>query len=252
MDRILACIDRSAYLNSVCDHAGWFASDPEVGVEVLHVRETTPTGSALGGEASATALLDHAVSRLREEGVGPITRAQEMGSFIGIASETNATLIVMGKRGDGKESERERLGSGVDAMIRATTTPICLTSKVFLPLHRALVLLDADLAHRAAVEFIVSQARVAALTMDVVVVHFADVDPAPKIEWARSMLLNSRASVYGLQAEGLDQAVARYMESRAADLVVVSRAVIASAPSERIQQIAERGVWGIRTPVLIC
>lgn len=37
--RVLACIDGSAYANSVCDHAAWMAGRIEAAVEVLNVVE---------------------------------------------------------------------------------------------------------------------------------------------------------------------------------------------------------------------
>jgi nucleotide-binding universal stress UspA family protein len=160
---VLACVDNSSYANGVCDHAGWFASDPDVGVEVLHVVEGSPGNGT-------QSLIDDAVSRVREQGVGPITSAKVEGTFLEVASQWDADIIVMGKRGDDSAADRERLGANIDPMVRATETPVCLTPKVFLPIHRALILLDADITHRRAVEFVKSQARLAGLTMDALIV----------------------------------------------------------------------------------
>jgi nucleotide-binding universal stress UspA family protein len=253
MARVLACIDGSSYTNSVCDHAGWFASDPEIGVEVLHVVE--PRGEEHAPSASPTSgdpLVASAVRRLREEGVGPVTSAAVAGDFVGVAVGRGAMVIVMGKRGASGDTERRRLGSSVDAMVRATHTPICLTSKLFLPIHRGLLLLDADLSHRSAVEFALAEPRLADLPIDVVVMAGADEDPGAKVKWAQGALNTESADVFPLPAEGLDDAVTRYMESRAADLIVVSRTVIAPDPLARLGRIEDRGLWGARTPVLIC
>jgi nucleotide-binding universal stress UspA family protein len=257
MADVLACIDHSAYANGVCDHAGWFASDPDVGVEVLHVdapSDAGPNTQALDGsrEVSTRQLLDRSVARLREEGVGPLSSAALAGRFVEIATQRGAAVIVMGKHGEGSAAQRHSLGSNVEAMVRATSTPICLTSKLFLPIHRALVLLDADTAHRTAVEFVISQARLSALRTDIVVVAAPGEDPDPKVTWARSALGEPRGNVLSLVAEGLDDAVAQYMEAGAADLVIVSRAVVTPAPGSRLNRIEERGLWGNRTPVLIC
>lgn len=246
MADVLACIDGSAYANSVCDHAGWFASDPDVGVEVLHVTDGPPT-------AATATLVDRAVWRLRDEGVGPVTSAQATGGFVKVASKWDADIIVMGKRGDTSETKRQHLGANVDAMVRATQRPLCLTSKVFLPIHRALLLLDADVNHRRSVEFVISQARLSDLSIDALIMAGpADEQADAKVEWVREALDGAAGDIFSLQAEGLDHAVVQYMESRAADLVVVSRAVIAPDPETRLRQIEERGVWGMRTPVLIC
>lgn len=258
MPDVLACVDHSAYANSVCDHAGWFASDPDVGVEVLHVvegAESAPLGSAPNSRDEtpcADALVARAVRRLREEGVGPITSAQVPGAFVDVACRRGASVVVMGKRGDLGETERGRLGSSVDAVVRRAPGPVCLTSRYFLPIHRAVVLLDADLTHRAALEFMARDPRMAALPVDVVVVAGQTEDAEPKAAWARSVLGSRSAEIFPLLADGLDDAVADHLQTRAADLIVVSRAVIAPAPQVRLEQIEERGVWGMRTPVLIC
>ena len=256
MADVLACIDHSAYANGVCDHAAWFASDPDVGVEVLHVEassDAAPDTQVGGGprEASTRRLVDRSVARLREEGVGPLSSASLAGPFVEVATQRGAAVIVMGKHGEGSAKQRHSLGSNVEAMVHATSTPICLTSKLFLPIHRALVLLDADMSHRTALEFVVSQARLSALPTDIVVVAAPGEDPDPKVTWARSALGEPRGNVLSLVAEGLDDGVAQYMEAGAADLVVVSRAVVTPAPETRLNRIEERGLWGNRTPVLI-
>lgn len=254
MPHVLACIDRSSYCNSVCDHAGWFASDPDVGVEVLHVAPPCeqPDRRAADIFAADDALIDRAVWRLREEGVGPITCARIRGSFVDVAAHRDATVIVMGKRGDGSDAERGRLGSNIDAMVRATDTPLCLTPKLYLPVRRGLVLLDPDMTHHAAIEFVATQPRLSDLPIDVVVMCRAGEDPAPKVELARARLNAEGGDVFSLQANGIDQAVALYMASRAADLIIVSRAVVAPDPKAGLQRIEDTGLWGTRTPVLIC
>jgi nucleotide-binding universal stress UspA family protein len=258
MADILACVDESAYASSVCDHAGWFASDPDVGVEVLHVLEdgfAEAAGLVDGAAALATVpsfLVERAVARLREEGVGPVSSAQPVGAFPQVATQRDAKVIVMGKRGRASEAERRRLGSSVDGMIRATTTPVCLTSKVFLPIHRALVLLDADVAHRSALDFVCAQARLADLRLDAVVMCGAGQDAEPKLDLTRSALGAAGGDVFALPANGLDEAVMQYMEARASDLVIVSRTVVAPDPQAHLSRIEERGLWGTRTPVLVC
>lgn len=78
-------------------------------------------------------------------------------------------------------------------------------------------------------------------------------DPGPKLEWARSELKAAGSHVFPLSADGLDEAVTRYMESRSADLIILSRAVVAPDPAARLARIEDGGgLWGVRTPVLIC
>lgn len=41
MEHVLACIDASAYANSVCDLAGWASRRLDMPVELLHVVQRT-------------------------------------------------------------------------------------------------------------------------------------------------------------------------------------------------------------------
>lgn len=261
MPRLLACVDNSSYANSVCDHAAWLAAGVEGEVQVLNVLEerlgerAQEADEALvdtDARSRSDLLLDHAVWRLRDEGVSDLTRLQLTGDLVDAVARRNPDMVVMGKRGEGSESRRRRLGSSVDAMVRGTTAPICLTSKLFLPIRRGLILLDADPAHLQALDFLGAQARFRVLVMDVVVVCGPGADPQPKLDKVRAALPDHTGDVFVLEADGLDAAAARYIESRAADVVVVSRPVISPNPQDRLLRIEEHGVWGLRTPVVIC
>jgi hypothetical protein len=145
-----------------------------------------------------------------------------------------------------------RLGSSVAPIIEVTNTPVCLTSKLFLPIRRGLVLLDADLSHQAALQFIRSQPRLDGLPLDVVVMARPTEDATSKLRWARETVNADQIEVFSVQSAGIDQAVAQYSGSRAADLIIVSRAVLASDPELSIQRIEDRGLWGSRTSILVC
>jgi nucleotide-binding universal stress UspA family protein len=255
MARVLACVDSSSYVNSVCDHAAWFAGRSDASIEVIQVLRGAAADlpvSLAARRTTSSALIEHCLGRLRDEGVSDARGVQLQGEFIELVASRAPDLLVMGKRGDASESRRRRLGSSVDAMIRATQAPICLTSKLFLPIRRGLILLDADMSHRRAVEFVASHPSFAGLEMDMMVVAAPGDDAGPKLDWAKAALPVRIGDVFAMEADGLDTAASKYIEGRAADLVVVSRAVIAPDPETRLGRIEERGVWGMRTPVVIC
>jgi hypothetical protein len=255
---VLACIDNSGYANSVTDHAGWFASHPEVGVDLLHVVDqgrALPRGASADRKSDtdvlADTLIDRAIGRLREEGVGPIRAATSTGSFVDAALRHEAGPIVVGKRGAGSLGERGRLGSHANAIIHRGAQPVCLAPKVFLPIHRALVVLDADVEHRRALEFVASDFRLSALPLNVAIVAGAGEDPDPKAEWARGMLSRCSAEIFPLVSMSIDDAVALCMESKGADILVLSRTVAACDLESQVLRMEERGLWGTRIPVLI-
>ncbi len=252
MSDVLACIDRSAYSNSVCDHAVWFAGRLDARVRAVHVDEDRSAAAATADTPRATARLDHALDRLRGEGALDATAEEVRGEFSSYASSQGADLIVMGKRGEFSHGERTSLGSSVEKVIRATATPVCLTSKIFLPITRALVLMDADMSHCRSVEFLAGHPGLADLDIDLVVVQASGEDASEKLDWARGSLPSPDAEAFILEAEDLDDATAHYIERAAVDLVIVSRAVLLRDVQTQLQRIEARGVWGIRTPVLVC
>ena len=185
MGIVLACIDGSAYGASVCDHAAWLAGSTDADILVLHVDEETSGRKAVspGGKA-AKALVATAVERLRDHGASRVDGHVVSGPFVEAASALGAEIIVMGKRGSGGEGDPGGLGRQVEGMIRATETTLCFTSKVHLPVHRALALLDADMSHRRSVEVMQAHPGLRELEADLVVV--ADPETAaPKLAWAR-------------------------------------------------------------------
>src|SRR5689334_21873310 len=149
MADVLACIDGSAYDGSVCDHAAWLASRMDANVDVMHVI-AEGTRRVPGGPAGSVAYPDprgvagRARERLQDSGVAPRRSDIRRGDFCDVAAELGAGMYVMGKRGADSAHDRRRLGSNVECLIRRTEAPICLASLVFLPVNRALVLLDAD------------------------------------------------------------------------------------------------------------
>jgi nucleotide-binding universal stress UspA family protein len=249
---ILACVDASAYLAGVCDYAAWMAGQMDASVEVLHVREARMAAPSAEAEGYDDRLVEgEAGDRLAQQGLSAkLHRAGE--PLAAAAARLPADVVVMGKRGTASERERRLLGSNVEAMIRATVRPICLTSKVFLPVGHVLVLLDPHLEHRTAVEFIASHPGLNQLDLDLVVARPDHLDAGPKMRWARDLLATSDAEVFPVQAEGLNDAVCRFMADRGADLIVVAREVLLPDPQVKLRHIEEQGLWGWRTPVLVC
>jgi nucleotide-binding universal stress UspA family protein len=248
MSRVLACIDGSSYTSSVCDHAQWLAGRTNANVKVLHVRDPAAEDAFPG---DPRALVDSAVAELESEGATEVESELVEGSFPDLAVEFAAAMIVIGKRGLANDAERGRLGHSVGPLVRATDTPICLAPRWFLPVERAVAILDADMAHRRTVEFLGSQPGLRELSLDLVVASMGEA-AHPKVQWARETLADREAEIYAVEAEGTDDGIRRYMASRKSDLIIISRAVLMGAADGPLRAIEDQDIWGWRTPVLIC
>jgi nucleotide-binding universal stress UspA family protein len=247
MTEVLACVDASSYARSVCDHAAWFASRLDCPTRVLHAVEDITSS-----DDNARSIIRAALEVLLDEGVdvcrGQVYRAPLADAANRLAPE----MVVMGKRGTSSDQERGSLGSNVAAMLKAVDAPICLASQVFLPIRRALAVLDADMDHRRAVEFVGSHPGLRDLDIDVIIATAAGQDAEAKIAWSRSALEAREADVFGVAADSLLSAIETYTQSRQCDLVIVSRAVISSDVSDALSRLEARGIWSWRTPILVC
>ena len=161
MERILACIDSSAYAAPVCDLAAWAAHKLELPIEVLHVvqrkdavAERGDLSGAIGlgvksslleeltrlEEAHARlevergrALLDAAAERVQAAGVAQVETLHRHGGIVETILERQAAahVVVIGKRGASHEFASEHIGSQVERVVRASSKPILIASRAF-------------------------------------------------------------------------------------------------------------------------
>ncbi|MBS0411095.1 MAG: universal stress protein [Proteobacteria bacterium] len=252
---ILACVDGSAYAASVCEHAAWLAERLDGRVAVLHAQDgeipTSEPDKAIWSLRSHDPL-EAAKWRLRDLGATQVTGRASPSGFPEAAINAEADLIVMGKHGEATQDIRDALGHSIDAVIRGSTTPVCLAPKVFLPISRGLVLLDADPEHRSALDYLRAHRRLLVRDTSLLVMFAPGQDPQPKMDIARAVLDPQGVDIAAVEAAGIDEAVAMRLETHAADLITIARAVLSPSPEVRLQAIEARGLWGWRTPVLVC
>jgi nucleotide-binding universal stress UspA family protein len=178
--KLVTLIDGSVYAESVCDHASWIAEASGAGIELLHVigrrqavRQDVSGTIALGARSSmleeltrvegdmariaqqhGRALLDGAAERITARGLArPETRLR-IGDLIDETNEalTNATMLVIGKRGEAADFARMHLGSNLERMVRSSTKPIFVASRTYKPIKRIMIAYDGHAPARKAVE----------------------------------------------------------------------------------------------------
>jgi nucleotide-binding universal stress UspA family protein len=247
--RTVACLDGSRYAASVCEHAAWLAGEGGDGeINLLHALEPTEapdTGLRLiraGGEQ-----IEHLGARLGsmillEGGLHDVVRAKGAG----------ADVVVLGKRGETSPEARRSLGSNAAALLRTTAQPLLLVSQVYLPVHRALVLIDADQSHRRAVEFVASHPALCSLSLDIILMQPIGMDAEPKLSWARQVLDGCDADVYPLAHGGPDGVANRYVEDHGVDIIVMSRQMLLDQERGLGLDLDRRDLWALRTPIFIC
>jgi len=159
MEHVLACIDASAYANSVCDLAAWASKRLDAPVELLHVvqrkdgvAERRDLSGAIGlgvksslmeeltrlEEADARlqvergrVLLAAAEERLRSAGVAEIETVHRHGGIVEtiLEREAGARVVVIGKRGASHEFATDHIGSKIERVVRASSKPVLIASR---------------------------------------------------------------------------------------------------------------------------
>jgi len=181
---VLACIDRSRYSESVCDHAAWAAGRLQTSVELLHAIEHHPdllpvdhrgrlgmdTGEELLRELSliddqrnrlaqesGRQLLDEAARRVHEAGGVKVTQRLGHGDLTDNLRDhhARARMVTIGKRGESHERATAPLGGNLERVIRANRLPVLIAAEAFRPVERFLFAYDGGKSTGEAVNFLV-------------------------------------------------------------------------------------------------
>ena len=184
MIKLIAFLDGSKYSRSVCEYAAWIAVKVAGSVDLIHVlgrRDESDAPVDLSGSiglGARTALLeelaelDGQVARLtHKRGRAILDDAREILLNSGVSQvntmlrndgivetvqefEKDADLIVIGKRGEGTESDEVHLGSNFERVVRASHKPIMVASSNFRPVKRALIAFDGGASAMKAVSYL--------------------------------------------------------------------------------------------------
>lgn len=169
---VLACIDGSRYAAGVCDYAARAGLRLGVGVELLLALERQAIDEPIDRSGVMTAdmadetlaeyarvnearrrldqergrlVLDRAADRVRAAGVVAVQKRLVFGGVVdGLGEhESDARLIVMGRRGTAEGRATAHLGSNVERTVRASHRPILIVPPEHRPLRRFVVAYDA-------------------------------------------------------------------------------------------------------------
>ena len=221
--KLITLIDGSVYAESVCDHAAWIAQRSQADVTLLHVigrrqasRQDVSGTLALGARSSmleeltrlegdmarvaqqhGRALLDGAADRIAAEGIKrPETRLR-IGDLIEESNEalTEASMLVIGKRGEAADFARLHLGSNLERMVRSSAKPIFVASRTFKPIKRLMIAYDGHSPSRKAVEAIGTDPLFKDLEIKLLMVGEDDETNRARLNEPVQLLKNSGLSV---------------------------------------------------------
>jgi nucleotide-binding universal stress UspA family protein len=198
MQNVLACIDASAYAAGVCDLAAWASQRLELPVELLHVvqrkdgvAERRDLSGAIGLgvktdlleeltrlEAAdarlkveqGRALLSVGEERLREAGATEVRVVHRHGGIVEtiLERESDARVIVIGKRGADHEFASDHIGSTIERVVRASAKPVIVASRTPEAPQTIILAYDASPAANRALERLANSPLFAGLSIHIV------------------------------------------------------------------------------------
>jgi nucleotide-binding universal stress UspA family protein len=183
--KLFAYIDRSAFAGTVCDYAAWAARQLGTTVELIHaIDHPTSQNRDYSGhfviDAPETVLeervrVDEAHNRLLIEEGRLLLEAAAAGTaaagaphvvqrlFQGTVVEhlqhhyQEATLVVVGKRGEGAGLDPHHLGRNLERIVRSAHRPVLIAGADFTPVKRALIAWDGGRSAGEAIHFLANQ-----------------------------------------------------------------------------------------------
>jgi nucleotide-binding universal stress UspA family protein len=251
LQKIIALVDGSLYSASVCDHAAWIAQRTGAPVELIHVlgrREASDTHDHSGairlGARTALleelaeldaqraklishrgrAILEDAQALLEKAGVAEVTTRLRHGDIVEAVAdvESDARVILIGKRGEAADFARGHLGSNLERIVRASHKPVFVASRAFRPIAKVLVAYDGGTSAMKAVDHIARSPLFQGLAVHVVTVGSATPEVTKGLADAKAMLkaagIDAETSVLQGQPE---TALAKLVEEAQFDMLVM-------------------------------
>jgi len=248
----MAFIDGSIYAKSVCDHAAWLAGRTGAAVELIHVLgrhgvssepENLSGNIGLGARTAlleelaeldakraqlsqkrGRAILDDAKQRLSDAGVSDVTTKLRLDDLVEMVEdqESQADMIVIGKRGGGADFNKMHLGSNLERVVRSSHRPVLVTSRAFKPIRRFLIAFDGGPSVIKAIEEIAGNQIFADLDCELLGVGEATPESTRQMDASASLLRDAGYQVKTRFASGQPETVIIHeVENDAYDLMIM-------------------------------
>ncbi len=252
MTNLMAFIDGSIYAKSVCDHAAWLAGRTGAAVELIHVLgrhgvssepENLSGNIGLGARTAlleelaeldakraqlsqkrGRAILDDAKQRLSDAGVSDVTTKLRLDDLVEMVEdqESQADMIVIGKRGGGADFNKMHLGSNLERVVRSSHRPVLVTSRAFKPIRRFLIAFDGGPSVIKAIEEIAGNQIFADLDCELLGVGEATPESTRQMDASASLLRDAGYQVKTRFASGQPETVIIHeVENDAYDLMIM-------------------------------
>lgn len=252
MTKMLAFIDGSIYSESVCDHAIWAAAGAPAEIAVFNVlgrRTTDETPTNFSGNLDVEArtallseladldekraklaqqkgriVLDQAQAHLQAGGLTKVETHLRHGDLVETVLEfqSDADLLVIGKRGEAADFAKLHLGSNLERVVRSISKPILVAARAFRPIKRFLIAFDGGSSAMKAVDHIARTPLFKDLECHLLMAGAESAVARKNLDDAGTILRAGGYQVIAdLQPGNADKVIADYVENASIDLLVM-------------------------------
>lgn len=251
-NKVLACVDQSAFADHVTDYAAWAALRMGAPLELLHVIDRHPETSQsqdrsgsltpnaqenlLGELAAADAVRSKAareqgrlfLNRLRERALAAGAQTVDVRQRLGHLDETlheqqhGVRLFVLGRHGASAQTTQRDWGRNVERVVRALDRPILTVTEGFKAPERVLMAFDGSRITRQGVEMVAGSPLFRGLPVHLLMAGQSRAAGARHMAWATAQLEAAGLVVVGERVPGDPQtAIAQAIASKGSDLLVM-------------------------------
>lgn len=251
-NKVLACVDRSHFADTIADAAAWAAVQMVAPLEFLHILDRhQEIGSgedhsgAIGFDAQEHLLKtlsdkDAALSKkMREEGRLFLNSLRQRAIAAGVPApdtrqryghleeslaeqEEGVRLFVLGRRGESAETTQRDLGRNVENVVRALHKPILTVTENFQPPKRFMIAFDGGEVTKRGVEMVANSPLFKNIPCYLLMSGKQNQDNPKKMEWARSTLEKAGFSVETkIQLGDAETVIASTIREQAIDLLIM-------------------------------
>lgn len=216
--KVMACLDASAYTDSVVDHAAWASRRLDAELVCLHVLDRPPSRPAradysgnIGIDTAAQLLeelteldaqrarvamrqgrilLEQARHRAVAAGALDPDSLQRHGPLAEALTELEADvrLFVIGRRGEAADFNKGHLGANLERVVRSVHRPLLVTSRKFRPVDRFAIAFDGSTTTRKCVEMVCMSPLLKGLDCHLIAAGSETTALREGLDWARARL----------------------------------------------------------------
>ncbi len=193
MNRILLCVDGSSYGPEACRYTAWLARRAKASVQLLYVSDLRqfelPVVADLSGSLGvqpyqgitaqlqelekdkARAIETQSLAIMHQAGLSDVVTFHHKTGLLMDCIESmqqDVDLVVVGKRGENANFDKEHLGSMMERIIRASQHPVWVTSRKFRNIRKIIFAYDGGPSGKKAVDFLVRSQALKDLELHVV------------------------------------------------------------------------------------